>query len=133
MIPQGGSLTNVTVREVQQPSLTWGVDFTTGRITGKVDGLAAVRQAVLKALQTDRFWHAVYTFNYGHELGTLSGRSPIYVQSEAARMISEALLQDDRITSVDDVQAVVQGDEMTVSFTVVTDFGSFREELNRGV
>jgi phage baseplate assembly protein W len=133
MIPQGGSISNVAVQETQQPSLTWRLDFESGRVVGKIDGLDAVRQAVFKILQTDRFWHDIYTFDYGHELGTLIGDSPLYVQSEVSRMISEALLQDDRISAVDDIDVAFTADRLTVSFTVVTEYGSFEEEVIRDV
>lgn len=133
MIPQGGSLTNTPVQETQQPSLTWRLDFKEGRVVGKIDGLDAVRQSVFKILQTDRFWHDVYTFDYGHELSSLIGDSPLYVQSEVSRMISEALLQDDRISAVDDTGITFTDDRMTVRFVVVTEYGSFEEEVSRDV
>ncbi|HIW31220.1 MAG TPA: DUF2634 domain-containing protein, partial [Candidatus Paenibacillus intestinavium] len=82
--------------ERQQPSLTWKLDLEKGRITGKTDGHEAVKQAVLKSLQTDRFWYEIYSWDYGHELTNLIGGSPVFVESEARRMISEALMTDDR-------------------------------------
>jgi phage baseplate assembly protein W len=133
MIPQGGSISNAAVQETQQPSLTWLLDFKNGRVVGKIDGLDAVRQAVFKILQTDRFWHDVYTFDYGHELSALIGDSPLYVQSEVSRMISEALLQDDRISGVEDIEVSFTSDKLTIRFVVVTEYGSFEEEVYRDV
>lgn len=115
------------------PSLTWYMDFEKGRIVGKVDGLEAIKQAVFKVFQTDRFWHDVYSFDYGQELSLLLGSRPEFVQSEATRMIKEALLPDDRIESVQNVEAAVNGDEITIRFTVVTVYGSFEEEVSRSV
>jgi len=126
-------VTNAPIREVQQPSLTWKLDFDKGRVTGKVDGLDAVRQTVFKVLQTDRFWYDVYSFDYGHELTRLLGNSPEFVQSEATRMLSEALLQDDRIQAVQSVTVDITGDQMTLKFTVVTKYGSFEQEVSRNV
>jgi hypothetical protein len=124
---------NAAVQEVQQPSLTWRLDFDKGRVAGRIDGLEAVKQAALKVLQTDRFWHDVYSFDYGHELSTLIGGNALYVQSEMSRMISEALLQDDRITGVEGIAVNVVGDSLTIRFTVVSDFGSFEEVVTRNV
>ena len=36
--------------EKEQPSLTYKLDLDTGRIVGKVDGLEAVNQFILKAM-----------------------------------------------------------------------------------
>jgi hypothetical protein len=133
MIPKGDRVPNITVQEEQQPSLTYKLDFEKGRASGRIDGLEAVRQAVFKAIQTDRFWHEIYTFDYGHELGSLIGGNVLYVQSEVSRMISEALLQDDRINSIENTTVNVVGDGLAVRFTVVSDFGSFEEEVTRNV
>lgn len=133
MIPQGGTINNALMEQRQQPSLTWALDFDRGRVAGRIDGIAAVKQAVYKALQTDRFWYDIYSANYGHELRTLLGKSPLYVQAEASRMVSEALLQDDRIKSVEGLSVHYVGEQLTVQFTVVTDQGKFEEEVTIGV
>ena len=41
--------------EKEQPSLTYKLDLDTGRIVGKVDGLEAVNQFILKALTHSAF------------------------------------------------------------------------------
>lgn len=134
MIPEiNVSLLNDALDEQQHPSHTWKLDFEKGRITGRTDGIDAVKQAVYKALQTDRFWHAVYNFDYGHELKSLIGSSPIFLESEATRMIQEALLIDDRIESVDNVEIELLGDQMIVRFKVTTIYGSFGIEVNANV
>jgi hypothetical protein len=133
MIPQGGTINEDALQDQEQPSLTYQLDFERGRVTGTIDGLAAVRQAVFKIIQTDRFWHDVYSFDYGHELSNLIGHSPSYVQAEASRMISEALLQDDRVTAVRDIVVETVGDQQTMRFTVVTPYGTFNEEVRRDV
>ncbi|MFC4601859.1 DUF2634 domain-containing protein [Cohnella hongkongensis] len=117
----------------QQPSLTWKLDFDKGRMVGKADGLEAIKQAIFKVFQTDRFRHDIYSPDYGHELALLLGSSPVIVQSEAARMIEEALLPDDRIDAVENVEAVVDGDRLSIRFTVATMYGSLEQEVSRGV
>lgn len=115
------------------PSLTWQLDFEKGRIVGMTDGLDAIEQAVFKVFQTDRFWFDIYGMDYGHELTLLLGSSPEFVRSEATRMIQEALMPDDRIQSVQNVEAEISGDRVTIRFKVVTVYGSFEQEVSRNV
>lgn len=126
MIPIGGAIQDAA--ETQQTSRTYGIDFTKGKAVGVTDGLEAVRQAVYKILRTDRFAHLIYDANYGSEISSLQGRSQGYVRSEIERRIREALLQDDRIAEITDMQITVTGDEALATFTVVSIYGDFREE-----
>lgn len=84
MIPEvDQALLDEPLDDQERPSKTWRLDFKKGgRITGRVDGLDAVRQAVFKVLQTNRFWHDIYDFDYGHELSLLIGSQPEFVESE---------------------------------------------------
>ncbi|KZS45694.1 hypothetical protein AWU65_07095 [Paenibacillus glucanolyticus] len=132
MIPETDeNLLDESLEDRPQPSLTWHIDFDKGRIIGKTDGLVAIQQAVFKVFQTYRFWYDIYSFDYGHELTLLLGSSPEFVQSEATRMVQEALLPDDRIEAVDNVEAVINGDQIIIRFTVVTVYGSFEQEVSR--
>lgn len=128
MIPVGGLLKQARVQEIEQPSFTWKLDFNSKRITGKVDELEAIKQAVYKILRTKRFEHLIYTANYGHELQHLVGKDPLFVQADMPRLLQEALEQDDRIQGIEEVNTVVQGDQLTVHFTVVTHYGTFDVE-----
>lgn len=131
MIPTGGQLTTaLPSRTTVQPSRTWRLDAETGRIAGKIDGLEAVKQAVFKILQTERYAYMAYSFDYGVELQNLMGQSPAYAQSELRRRIAEALLQDARIQNVRDFQFEQTGDSMTVRFTVESSAGTFDQEVN---
>ncbi len=131
MIPTGGQLTPALPgRTAVHPSLTWRLDVETGRIAGKIDGLEAVKQAVFKILQTERYAYMAYSFDYGVELRSLMGQSPAYAQSELRRRIAEALLQDARILNVRDFQFEPTGDSMTVRFTVESSAGTFDQEVN---
>lgn len=125
MIPTGMTILNAPVEAQEQPSLTWKLDVENKRITQMVDGMEAVKQAVYIILETQRFEYLIYSFNFGSELQGLIGKSPLFVQSEIRRLIKEALLQDDRITDVQNVRFQSQGDSMLVEFTVVSVFGDF--------
>ncbi|RJX40863.1 DUF2634 domain-containing protein [Paenibacillus pinisoli] len=113
-----------------QPSLTWQLDLDKGKITGRIYGLDAVKQAVFKALQTVRFNHDIYDFDYGHELPLLLGSNPIFAESEAKRLIEEALMTDDRIDRIDQITTEVAGEQIMIRFVVHTAFGSFEQEVS---
>ncbi|GGG81760.1 DUF2634 domain-containing protein [Paenibacillus radicis (ex Gao et al. 2016)] len=126
MIPSGGiQLTEDLVTESQQTSRTYALNIAGGRISGFVDGLDAVKQAVFKILQTERFEHFIYSFDYGFESMNLIGGAAGYMKSELKRRIQEALLQDDRITGVSDFEMTVEGDSALVTFQVQSDYGDF--------
>lgn len=126
MIPSGGIVGMSDL--VRQTSRTYRIDLFHNRIVGTVDGLEAVKQAVFKILQTNRFEHLIYAGNYGHEMANVIGRTPA-ASVEVARYIRQALLQDDRITAVRDMRIDLNGEELTASFTVVSIFGSFTAEV----
>lgn len=125
MIPAGGTITQDSIEEMELPSLTWKLDTVKDRIVGRLDGLEAVKQAAYKILLTPRFQHLIYTVNYGSELEQLIGTNPIFVQSEINRMIGEALTQDNRISSIQNLQTAAKGDGLSVKFTVISSYGSF--------
>lgn len=125
MIPTGGSISNGVIEETVEPSLTWKLDAVKERIAGRLDGLEAVKQAAFKILGTPRYHHLIYTTNYGSEMEKLIGMNPTFVNSEAARMIREALTQDDRITSVENIQTTVTGEGLLIECTVISKYGSF--------
>lgn len=134
MIPQGSTLQAAGSIDVEeQPSRTYRMDLEKGRIGGNTDGLEAIKQAAFKILQTERFHYLIYSTNYGSEINGLVGSSPLFVQSELRRRISEALLQDDRITSIDSMQFSFTSDSVLVRFTVITNSGSFNMEVTQSV
>lgn len=113
----------LTLEDETQPSLTYALDAENGRIRGKVDGLEAVKQAVYLVLNTERFAHLIYSWNYGAELDGFIGQPKEYVLSEIKRRISDALLQDDRITAVDNFKFETKKNAVYVIFTVHSVFG----------
>ena len=75
MIPQGGTLQldSQILETLEQPSLTYELNLKEKTIAGYIDGLEAVKQAVVKILQTRRFEHLIYSSNYGQELQSSGG------------------------------------------------------------
>ena len=107
----------------EEPSKTYCIDF------DAVDGLEAMRQAVYMILSTERFTWPIYSWNYGTELSRLPGRSGTGMESEAKRVISEALLADDRVTAVRDFTFTRSSRRaLAVSFTVETALGDIAVE-----
>lgn len=133
MIPTGAVLTEEQITEQQQPSYTYQVDFANKRIGNYVDGLEAVKQAVILILSTDRFQYFIYTTDYGMERIPFVGASQAVVRSELRRCVTEALLQDDRISDVREFQISFSGDEVLATFIVVTEFGNFEQEVRVNV
>lgn len=134
MIPTGGMLTNVQNVDIQrQPSRTYKLDMNKQRIVGMIDGMDAVKQAVFKILQTKRFAYLIYSFNYGFE--NVIGTDPIIFQSEQRRKLEEALKQDDRIKSIEDLEITFEGDAAYLQMTVVSVYGNFKvaQEVNTHV
>lgn len=128
MIPKVNS--DLLTLDIQtQPSLTYALDIEHNRIRGEVDNLESLRQAVYLILNTERYAYLIYSWNYGVEFKELIGRPKEYVLSEIKRCITEALLQDDRITAVDGFAFGVGKKTVHVTFTVHTIFGDIESEV----
>ncbi len=113
----------------EAPTLTYKMDNDQGKIAGRAEGLEAVRQAVYKILQTERYEYPIYSGDYGIELKDLYGQPVSYVCPELERRITEALLWDSRIESVDNFRFdTSKKGIVTVSFTVGTVFGKIGTE-----
>ncbi|MEW4281758.1 DUF2634 domain-containing protein [Priestia megaterium] len=108
-----------------QPSKTYKLDFTNGRLGGFIDEKEALKQAVHKALITARERFLIYTDEYGCELEDLIGSSvtKAFIETDIPRVIEEALIYDDRIESVNDLIVTALGDTVSISFTVVDSNG----------
>ena len=130
MIPSGNAILTTELKVVTLPSKQHKMDLDRNRIFDFCDGLEAVKQAVFKILNTERYAYLIYSWDYGIELMDLYGKSPMYVCPELERMIKEALLQDDRITDVTDFEfdTSTKG-VVSVKFTVHTIFGDLDEGM----
>ena len=113
----------ITSTEVRQ------MDFERERVAGNVDGLEAMKQAIFKILNTERYQYPVYSWNYGCELLELFGKPVTYVCPELERRITEALTWDERISKVTDFAFdLSQKGAVRVSFTTHTIYGEVRVE-----
>lgn len=118
------SSVNVEISNYEiQPSYTYRLDLENKRIAGNVDGSESVYQAIVKILNTDKYAHEIYDWNYGQELLKLVGKDFSYIEVRLPQIIEEALLQDDRVKEVTDFE-ITQTDinSVTASFRVITIF-----------
>lgn len=129
MIPSKNAILSTNLKIETQPSKNYKLHTEQNTIRGTCDGLEAMKQVIYKILNTERYQHIMYSWNYGIELLDLYGEPITYVLPELQRRITEALIQDDRIKSVDDFNFEIIGKKaVNVTFTVHTVFGDIQEE-----
>lgn len=102
-----------------EPSLTYSL--LPNSIGGKIDGLEAIRQFIAKAIKTARDRFLIYDDQYGCDLESLIGANVTreLLEEEIPRVITEALIYDDRISDVVDFVITNEGDKVFVSFTAL--------------
>ena len=112
------------LEKVVETSNSYKMEIENERIKGSIkDNLEAVKQAVYKALNTERYRFAIYSWDYGVELEDLFGKPMPYAMSEVPRRITECLLVDDRIESVEEFDLSYKGGDLLCKFKVVTIYG----------
>ncbi|MEC3797008.1 DUF2634 domain-containing protein [Bacillus velezensis] len=118
--------------EAIETSRTYRIDFENGRITNElIAGLEAIKQFVYMALHTERYSYSVFSHDIGNELQEVlsdNETTDAYKKMEIPRLIEEALIYDDRISSVTDFEIDKSGDRFIVSFVVETDEGTLEIE-----
>ena len=112
----------------EQPSYTHKLDIEGQRVAGMTDKREALRQAVYLILNVERYAYPIYPRSYGSELTDLIGKPKDYAMSEIKRRISEALLQDDRITAVDSWEFETGRNWVLARFVAQTIFGEVEAE-----
>lgn len=126
MIPKSNIiLRDDNIKITQQPTKTYQMDLENERVIGNVEGLEAMKQAIFKILNTERYQYLVYSWNYGSEFQDLFGMPVTYVCPELERRITEALTWDKRIKEVTDFSFdTSQRGTVIASFTVHTIYGN---------
>lgn len=111
----------------------YGIDFATGQLTGKiVEGLEAIKVWIWLCMHTERFRHAIYSADYGTSLEQYIGHmlSEEYINTDCESEITDALLINEYIESIEDFEAVRNSDSLNISFRVVTKFGNIEVDEN---
>lgn len=111
LLPTGTVSTEYDVQDAFQiekhPDFTYKWNFEKLTVNGYVDEQEAYAQAVYKILNTERYKYLIYSDDYGIELEYLFGKPIPYVIPELERVITEAIMQDDRTESVSDFEFTV--------------------------
>lgn len=131
MTPQISAGATGEVYSYRQPGLTYrlGADV----ISGHVDGLESVQQAIYHILSTERYSNPIYDDDYGVELEQYLGKDIGYITADIENTLTEALTQDDRITGVqvnDISKSTEQESACVIDFTVFTIYGKLEETMN---
>lgn len=113
------------------PSKTYGIDFANKKVVGVIDNLEAVKQSIYSILNTERYEYLIFSYDYGVELQDLIGEDSIFVKADTHRRIEEALLQDDRILTVDNPVVTTESDCLYYTCTVNTIYGEL--DIQKGV
>ena len=126
MLPTtGDDIGEIEMAKLQMPGYTWLFDRDTNRGIGMGDTIEALKQTVYHILEIMRYRYCIYPQRYGSELADLIGQPQDYAISELKRRITEALIQDDRITDVDSWEFEKGKKTVTCSFSVHTIYGPF--------
>ncbi|MBG0219998.1 DUF2634 domain-containing protein [Clostridioides difficile] len=120
------SIINFNVR--QEPSKTFKLNMERNKVDGICDDVEALKQTIFLTLNTERYQHLIYSWNYGVELNDLIGEPISYVIPELERRITEALVQDDRIENVDNFEFENQKGKVQCKFIVHTKYGNIKAE-----
>jgi phage baseplate assembly protein W len=115
-----------TVQEM--PGKTYKYDIDRNHIAGSTDKLDAMKQAIYLILSTERYVYPIYSWNYGVELANLIGMPTDYCLPEIKRRVTEALLTDDRISSVDNWTFDVNRQKVQATFTAHTIYGDVNSQ-----
>lgn len=125
MIPSTTAFLEQDFEITEQPTHTYKMNLESNLIRGYTDGQEAMKQAIYRILNTERYQYVMYSWNYGIELLDLYGEPVSYVCPELERRITEALTWDDRIQSVDNFEFnISKKGEILVTFTAHTVFGN---------
>ncbi len=124
MLPTVNSVLTQDISIITQPSKNYKMNLREEFIKDYADELLAMEQVIYKIIFTERYRHIIYSWNYGIELEDLFGEAVSYVCSEVERRITDALVVDDRIKTVENFEFDTSKKHIVaVKFDVVTIFG----------
>lgn len=115
----------------EQATRTYRLSFDGRNSAGMLDGREAMKQAIYLILNTERYRYEMYSWDYGIELEELIGaQNSDTLQVNVRNAITDALMQDDRITEVSDFEFKREHGCLTVTFNVATTEGDIQSELS---
>lgn len=142
-LPSGNNVLNAEILSdfsFKEPtSNTYKLNYDKNNLKGFVDNLAAVKQSIYLILNIERYEYLIYDWDYGFQISDLIGSEINSILPEIQNRITDALIQDTRINSVDDFSFDIKGlrkgtgakkNKVIVYFTVNTIFGATNETVN---
>lgn len=142
-LPSGHNVLNAEILSdfsFKEPtSNTYKLNYDKNNLKGFVDNLEAVKQSIYLILNIERYEYLIYDWDYGFQISDLIGSEINSILPEIQNRITDALIQDTRINSVDDFSFDIKGlkekglypkNKVIVSFTVNTIFGATNETVN---
>lgn len=111
----------------------YGIDFDTGRLTGKiVTGVDALCVWAYLALKAKRYRWVIYSWQYGEEYTNLIGNSydEDYLYSEVKRYIEECLFINEHIIAIENLEVEQVNELLHIRFRMVTDVGTEEVRVN---
>ncbi len=123
--------------EEVETSTTYRIDFENGRLTNEtISGIEAIRQFIYMTLRTERYAHPIYSHDIGTEIQELltdTEATDEYKEMEIPRLLEEALIADERIDHIEEIEVTKQNDTFHVKLAIVTDEGTLEiEEVMEG-
>lgn len=129
MIPSTAGFLDQDFEIEEQPSRTFKMELDGDSVRGFADNLEAMKQAIFRILNTERYQFIIYPWYYGIETLDLYGEPVTYVCPELERRITEALMTDTRITSVTDFEFDLEVKGVVhAMFTVNTVYGAIKAD-----
>lgn len=120
------TIEDAETQQTNLPTKTYRIDFNRSEIYSQfIDEDEALRQAAVKIIFTMRDQYLVYSSDYGCEIWYLIGKnySIDFLKMEVPRLITEALMEDDRIKDVTNFTVDKVDDNLNVSFDLTSNFG----------
>lgn len=128
MIPQVQDDLKQDFEITELPSKSFRLDAGGEVVSGFVDNAEAMKQVIFLILNVERYQYIIHSWKYGFESVDLYGKPIAFVLPEIKRRITEALIQDDRITGVENFEFTVTKGRVHVTFQVNTIFGAVQSE-----
>lgn len=145
-LPSGNNVLNAEILSdfsFKEPtSNTYKLNYDKNNLKGFVDNLEAVKQSIYLILNIERYEYLIYDWDYGFQISDLIGSEINSILPEIQNRITDALIQDTRINSVDDFSFDIKGlkekglypkNKVIVYFTVNTIFGATSETVNLNI
>lgn len=114
----------------EQTSNTYKLVYLKDRLKGFTDEIEALKQTIYFILNTERYDYLIYDWNYGFQIKDLIGQNPNDILQTIQSRISDALIQDTRITEVSNFSFDIIKNKVKVTFTVKSIFGDLQLETN---